>query len=68
MSKYVRKYEKGAKITSLDELVKQDFVYWNDKIWHHGWYLSCQFRMIYWGMLNGRIHYAIRREEDLNGK
>ena len=29
-----RKYRKGGKITSLDELAKQEFVYFHDKITH----------------------------------
>ena len=52
------KYEKGEIITSLDELVKQDFVYWNDKITHFGWFLSWQLRMTNNAINNGTIRYA----------
>lgn len=40
---YKRKYRKGAKITSLDELAKQEFIYYRDKITHAGWFMSWQF-------------------------
>lgn len=60
------KYIRGAPIRSLDELVKQDFVYWNDKITHFGWFLGWQLRMT-----NNAIHrdnpiifYAIKRVEE----
>ena len=40
-----RKYRKGEQITSLDELSKQEFIYFYDKITHNGWFMSWQFRM-----------------------
>lgn len=42
-----RKYRKGGKITSLDELAKQEFVYFEDKITnnHRGWFMSRQGRL-----------------------
>lgn len=42
---YKRKYQKGKQITSLDELAKQEFVYFFDKITHCGWFMSWQFRL-----------------------
>ena len=42
---YKRKYCKGKQITSLDELAKQEFIYFFDKITHNGWFMSWQFRM-----------------------
>ncbi|MBQ4121637.1 MAG: hypothetical protein IJD35_06450 [Clostridia bacterium] len=62
-SRYKRKYRKGGHILSLDELVKQDFVYWHDKIHPRGWFLSWQFRMAADNIgENGCIFYAIKEE------
>lgn len=57
-----RKYKKGERITSLDELVKQEFVYWNDKITHHGWFKSWQLRMTEDAIKRGIIYKAIKNE------
>ena len=58
------KYSKGDRITSLDELVKQEFVYWNDKITHHGWFKSWQLRMTENAIKAGRIYKAIKKESE----
>lgn len=42
---YKRKYRRGEAITSLDELAKQEFVYFFDKITHRGWFMSWQFSL-----------------------
>ena len=56
--KYKRKYCKGEKITSLDELAKQEFVYFFDKITHNGWFMSWQFRMAKGFIDRGILYYA----------
>jgi hypothetical protein len=61
---YKKKYRKGAKITSLDELIKQEFVYFYDKITHNGWFCSWQFRLAYKYLKSGRLYYAERIGED----
>ena len=61
---YKRKYRKGAKITSLDELVKQEFVYFYDKITHIGWAKSWQVRLALGYIERGCIYYAEKIEED----
>ena len=33
-----KKYSRGDHILSLDELFRQEFVYWHDKITHKGWF------------------------------
>lgn len=64
---YRRKYDKGDKITSLDELVQQEFVYWNDKITHRGWATSWQIRMAYNAIQKGIIFKAIKiQKENVN--
>lgn len=40
-----RKWRRGPKILSLDELVRQDVVFWSDKPQPRGWFMSWQFRM-----------------------
>jgi hypothetical protein len=52
------RYEPGEKITSLDELVKQDFIYWNDKITHRSWAISWQIHMALSAIESGIIRYA----------
>ena len=53
-------YHKGGKITSFDELVKQEFIYDRDKLVHHGWFMSWQIRMTMTAMQRGVLHYAIK--------
>lgn len=55
---YKRKYHKGDQITSLDELSKQEFIYFFDKITHCGWFMSWQFRMAKRFIDRGCIYYA----------
>lgn len=58
-----KKYRKGGHILSLDELNRQDFVYWHDKITHRGWFRSWQFRMAAECIgEKGCIFYAIAEE------
>ena len=56
-----KKYKRGEHILSLDELSKQEFVYWNHKITHCGWFMSWQLRMAARSIgLNGNIYYAVK--------
>ncbi len=59
------KFHKGGHILSMDEFVKQEFVFLNDKITHRGWFMSWQIRMVY-SMLgeNGHIYYAVKDAKD----
>ena len=57
-------FERGDHVKSLDELVKQDFVFWHKQLLHKGWFLSWQLRMSYMCIgENGCIYYAIKKEE-----
>lgn len=60
---YKRKYRKGEKITSLDELAKQEFIYFHDKITHAGWFTSWQFRLAIRCIQNGWLYYANKYTE-----
>jgi hypothetical protein len=62
MAKYRRKYHKGDVITSLDELAKQEFVYFFDKITHHGWFASWQFNLAMRYIERGVLYYAVKTE------
>ena len=57
---YKRKYRKGGKITSLDELAKQEFVYFYDKITHGGWACAWQISLAKRYIDNGCLYYAER--------
>ena len=61
---YKRKYRKGKPITSLDELVKQKFVYVNDRIYHIGWCMSWQVSMAKRYMDSGKLYYAEQNETE----
>lgn len=53
-------YRKGDKITSFDELAKQEFIYDRGKLVHHGWFMSWQIRMTMIAMQRGVLCYAIK--------
>ena len=55
---YKRKYRRGEQITSLDELAKQELVYFYDKIYHHGWFASWRFREVKNYVQRGCLYYA----------
>lgn len=59
---YKRKFVKGDQITSLDELVKQEWIYVFDKITHNGWFMSWQFRMAKTYIDRGCLFYARKNE------
>jgi hypothetical protein len=62
----MKKYRKGDPITSLDELVKQEFVYWNDKITHRGWFMSWQIKMALNALQHGDVIFkAIKVKEEI---
>lgn len=55
-----QKYRRGPHICSLDELVRQDMVFWVDKPTHKGWFISWQLRMAANSIgKNGAIFYAM---------
>lgn len=55
---YKRKYRKGERITSLDDLSEQEFVYFFDKITHRGWFMSWQYRLAKHYIDRGCLYYA----------
>lgn len=59
---YKRKYHPGEKITSLDELEKQEFIYCNGKILHHSWFTSWPFKLANGYVKYGSLRYAVKNE------
>lgn len=54
---------KGGKITSLEELTKQEFVFYRDRLVQNGWFMSWQFRTVMIYMHYGLLFYAIPEEK-----
>lgn len=68
MGEHIRNYVQGAEIKSLDELAKQKFIFYNGELYNKNWVKNWQ---IGWCLAKIRwegIYYAIRREDDTNGK
>ena len=63
---YKRKYHSGDKITSLDELEKQEFIYCNGKILHHSWFTSWPFRLANGYLKSGCLRYAVKIKTEGN--
>lgn len=63
---YKRKYHPGEKITSLDELEKQEFIYCNGKIMHEGWFKSWPFRLASHYIKWGSLRHAVKNYMDGN--
>ncbi len=58
-----RKFKPGDKIVSLDEVARQEHIYFYDKIYHQGWFWSWQFGWVEAQLRQGTLRYAIREEE-----
>jgi hypothetical protein len=56
----IRKYKKGDPITSLDELMKQEFIYYRHKITHKGWFMSWPLRSVENYISAGRLFKAVK--------
>lgn len=64
---YKRKYRRGDRITSVNELVEQEFVYLDSKIIHRGWFMSWSFFFAANSVYNGRVYYAVRNDGEKDG-
>ena len=58
-----RKYKQGEVITTIDELINCEFVYWNDKIYHKAFIQSLQFSLVLRILNKNGFRYAIKKEE-----
>ena len=59
----MNRYRKGGNIRSVDEILRQEFIYYINKLYHNGWFASWQTRFLKREAEGGRIFYAIRRED-----
>jgi len=59
------KYEKGEVITSIDDMMNQEFIYFRDKVTHCGWFGSWQLRMTKRFIDNGFIRYAVKKDKEV---
>ena len=62
-----KKYRKGGIILSLDELARQEFVFFNEKIYHRGWFASWQLSWCAARIKFGELRYAIKEGDDETG-
>ncbi len=60
----MKTYRKGPKVTSLNELMEQDFVFWGNKIQPRGWFQNWQIHMAQHAIKGGFIRLAIKIKED----
>ena len=56
-----RKYKKGEPIKSLDELMQQEFIYFQHKIYHYGWFGSWQGHCLKRLLDSGSFYKAIKK-------
>lgn len=68
---YADMYRMGGKIRDLDELAKQEFIFFssknNPKLYHRGWFMSWQFRVAARYIRWGYLYYAVK-DDDHDGK
>lgn len=57
------KYQPGAQIISVDELMKQDLVYMHGRIWNMAWLINLQVGWIARQVYHGHVRYAIRKSD-----
>lgn len=57
-----KKYRPGDVINSLDDLLRQDFIFFNGKILHRGFFLSWSIHFILNSLGNGCLRYAVLEE------
>lgn len=61
------KYEKGERITSLDVLYSQDFIWLRYKVYNYGWFKNWQLRRANLWICQGIVYKAIpktKKEKD----
>lgn len=58
-----RKYKQGDVVPTIDELLKCEFVYWNDKIYHKAFIQSLQVSLVLRILNKNGFRYAIKKGE-----
>ena len=62
-----RKYKPGDVIGSLDDLIRQDFIFMNGKVYHRGFFLSWSIHFNLDQLGKSCLRCAVR-EEDVHEK
>ena len=57
-------FVKGQPIKSLDELMRQEFVFYHHKVTHAGWFSSWQLGWAKRNIEQSNIYYAIKKENN----
>ena len=60
-----RKYQEGAVITTLDELLKEEWIYWHGRARHHTVIRNQSLTFILLQLNRGEYHQAIKKGEAL---
>ena len=58
------KYRPGGLITSVDQLAREEFIYFNNKLMHRGWFMSWQLRFAQRMVEENRLYRADRSADD----
>ena len=61
---YIKKYSKGEPITSLDEMMEQDFIYWSGIITAKQRFKNWQIDMALSAIKNSVIFRAVKIESE----
>lgn len=62
------KYMKGDCIRSLDDLVLQENIYWNGRIWNRKWFMNFQIQLLLSLIEHKALKYAVRRDGSTRGE
>lgn len=57
------KYKKGSRITCLEELVRQDIVFFSDKVLHRSFFQSWQIRYAVFQIEHGTLFRAEKTDD-----
>ena len=56
------KYMEGDCIRSLDDLVLQENIFWNGRIWNRKWFMNLQLQLLLSLIKHKALQYAVRRD------
>lgn len=62
------KYMKGDCIRSLDDLVLQENIYWNGRIWNRKWFINLQIQTLLSLIKHKALQYAVRLDGSTMGE
>lgn len=55
----MKSYKRGVKILTLDGLAECEFIFFEGKVYHRGWFMSWQFRSCRDFVKAGRIYSVV---------